>query len=306
MRVLLIVNATASSVTARRRVVIQKALGSDHTLEVAETYRRGHAARLARAAALDGTEVVAVLAGDGTLSEAADGLAGSQTALATLPGGSTNVYGRIIGTELDPIDATSQLLDALDARSFHRIGLGAANGRRFLFHLGIGYDADVIAWVERRSGIKRYVSHPAFVFAAVDTWLRHYDRKRRIRFADDHDDEIARGPFGIVSKASPYTFLGSRGLIVSREATLYSPLALAVFSSIDLPLVLQLAGSGLMTGRMMRNHRSVTHRGDVDSISVTDDTPFGWQADGDYLGEADRLEVRYQPDALTLVVPRAR
>ena len=45
MRILLIVNATASSVTARARVVIAKALAADHELTVAETTRRGHAER---------------------------------------------------------------------------------------------------------------------------------------------------------------------------------------------------------------------------------------------------------------------
>ncbi len=48
VRVLLIVNASASSVTARAQVVIAKALSADHEVEVAETSRRGHATRLAR------------------------------------------------------------------------------------------------------------------------------------------------------------------------------------------------------------------------------------------------------------------
>lgn len=304
MRILLIVNATASSVTARRRVVIQKALGADHDLEVAETRRRGHAARLARAAALDDVDVVAVLAGDGTLNEAADGLAGTRTALAPLPGGSTNVYGRTIGIDLDPVDATSQLLESLDdPMCFHRIGLGAANGRRFLFHLGVGYDAEVIKWVEKRSGIKRYAPHPAFLVAAVDTWFRHYDRKRQIRFADPDGTEIASGPFGIISKLSPYTYLGTRPLVVSPEATLDSPLALAVFGSIRVPLILQLAGSGFLSRRFLTKHPSATLRPDITSVVVTDDTPFGWQVDGDHLGETTRLEVTYEPDALTLVLP---
>ena len=68
--------------TARRRVIIQKALGADHDLQVAETSRRGHAARLARGAAAEGVDVVVVLAGDGTLNEAADGLVGTDTAIA--------------------------------------------------------------------------------------------------------------------------------------------------------------------------------------------------------------------------------
>ena len=77
MRLLLIVNASASSVTARARVVIQKALAADHDVTVAETSRRGHATRLAQGAASDGIDAVVVLGGDGTLNEAANGLAGT-------------------------------------------------------------------------------------------------------------------------------------------------------------------------------------------------------------------------------------
>ena len=97
MRVLLLVNPTASSVTPRKRATIRKILGSSHDVEVAETSRRGHATLLAHAAAEDDFDVVAVLAGDGTLNEAAAGLLHKRTALAPLPGGSTNVYSQTLG-----------------------------------------------------------------------------------------------------------------------------------------------------------------------------------------------------------------
>ena len=51
MKVLLIVNPLASSVTGRTRAVIQKALSADHRLEVAVTNHRGHATRIAQNAA---------------------------------------------------------------------------------------------------------------------------------------------------------------------------------------------------------------------------------------------------------------
>ena len=50
------------------------------------------------------------------------------------------------------------------------------NGRYFLFHVGVGFDAAVVAQVERRDTLKRCAGHPLFVYAAVATWLRHYDR----------------------------------------------------------------------------------------------------------------------------------
>ena len=156
MRITLIVNPSASSVTARGRVVITKALAADHDVTVAETARRGHATQLAAEAAARGAEVVVVLGGDGTLNEAANGLAGTTTALAPLPGGSTNVFARTIGLSDDAIEATGILLDALAHGSTRRIGLGSVNGRYFLFHVGIGFDAAVVAEVERRGSLKRW------------------------------------------------------------------------------------------------------------------------------------------------------
>src|SRR4051794_3382128 len=156
MKLLLIVNSSASSVTARARVVIQKALSADHDVTVAETSRRGHATRLAQGAANDGSDVVVVLGGDGTLNEAANGLAGSHTALAPLPGGSTNVFSRTLGLPDDPIEATGALLDSLARRSIQRVGLGCVNDRYFLFHAGLGYIAAVVEQVEQRSELKRF------------------------------------------------------------------------------------------------------------------------------------------------------
>ena len=105
MKVLLVVNPLASSVTGRTRVVIQKALSADHRVEVAVTQRRDHATKIAENAAKDGIDIVVVLGGDGTLNEVAHGLVDSGTAIAALPGGSTNVFARTLGVPDDPIEA---------------------------------------------------------------------------------------------------------------------------------------------------------------------------------------------------------
>ena len=72
MKILLIVNSSASSVTARTRVVIQKALSADTSWSAAETSRRGHAARLAQGAAATGTDLVVVLGVDGICTNVPD------------------------------------------------------------------------------------------------------------------------------------------------------------------------------------------------------------------------------------------
>jgi diacylglycerol kinase family enzyme len=306
MKLLLLVNASASSVTPRARVVIQKALAADHDVSVAETSRRGHASRLAQGAAADGLDAVVVLGGDGTLNEAANGLAGSTTALGILPGGSTNVFARTIGVTNDPIEATGELLGALSRRSIRTVGLGNVNGRYFLFHVGMGFDAAVVEQVERRAALKRYAGHPLFVYAAFVTWFRHYDRSRP-RFAVHlgPGEVIDDAYFAICLKTNPYTFLGNRPLDVAPEAgfdTGLSFLTLRTLAAIPLLNVVlsALRGKG---GRRLGQHRRVAYASDLNQVTVTGYGPFPYQVDGDFLGEAERLEFRYEPDALNLVVP---
>lgn len=304
VRLLLLVNTTASSVTARKRVVIRKALSADHEVRVAETSRRGHAMRLARAAANEGFDVVVVLAGDGTLNEAADGLAGTTTALAPLPGGSTNVYAQTLGVPNDAVDATSVLLSSLERRSFERIGIGSANGRRFLFHCGIGFDAAVIEQVERGGELKRFAPHPMYVAAAFATWFRKYDRSRpRFRVELPDGEVIERGYFAVVSKTSPYTFLGSRPIHLAPSAGLHTPLSLTMFQRLDALTLLGGAASAIGEGRFLHRRRGVVHRSGLERLSVIGERPFPWQVDGDFLGEVTRLDLGYEPDALTIVLP---
>jgi diacylglycerol kinase family enzyme len=304
VKLLLLVNTSASSVTARTRVVIQKALAADHQVTVAETSRRGHAIRLAQGAAADGLDVVAVLGGDGTLNEAANGLAGTATALAVLPGGSTNVFARTIGLPNDPIEATGVLLASLQRRSLRRVGLGSVNDRYFLFHVGMGFDAAVVAQVEKRSGLKRFAGHPLFVWAAVTTWLRHYDHSQP-RFAVHLADGtvVDDAYFAVCLNSNPYTFLGNRPLELAPGLTLDDPLTLFTMRSLSLPTLLTAAASALRQGDHLRHQRHVDHRTGVRQAVVTGHGPFPYQVDGDYLGETERLVLRDEPDILTLVLP---
>jgi diacylglycerol kinase family enzyme len=291
-------------VTARSRVVIQKALSADHDLDVAETSRRGHAARLARGAANAGTEVVVALGGDGTLNEAANGLVGTDTALATLPGGSTNVFARTIGLPNDPIEATGVLLDSLAARHIRKIGLGSASGRYFLFHIGLGFDAAVVEQVERRGSLKRWAGHPLFLYAAVDTWLRHYDRSRpRFSVSFPNGDVIEDGYFGICLNTDPYTFLGNRPLHLAPAATLDAGLSMVTLRTLRLPSVARAGGTALLRGAGLTTNRHLDVRHDVPEIVIRAATPLPHQVDGDYIGTVDELRSRHVPDALGLVVP---
>ena len=286
MKIMFVVNPSASSVTPRTQVVIEKALAADHDVIVAETNRRGHAARLSQDAATKNMDMVVVLGGDGTLNEAANGLAGTDTALAALPGGSTNVFARTLGLPDDAVEATSVLLEAIDRKAVHSVGLGVVNGRYFLFHAGLGFDAAVVAEVEKRGQLKRYASHPLFVYSAVDTWLRHYDRRKpafTVRYPDGH--VVPDGKFGICLNTNPYTYLGSRPLDLAPEATLDRALVMITIRSLRIGRIARLAAGALRSSDGLKTNKAVDYRTDVTEFSLEGHRPFPYQVDGDYLGE---------------------
>ncbi len=333
MRILFVVNASASSVTARARVVIQKALAADHAVTVASTSRRGHATRLAQGAATEGADVVVVLGGDGTVNEAANGLVGTGTALAVLPGGSTNVFARSLGMTNDPIEATGELLPALAAGDFPTVGLGQANGRYFLFHVGAGYDAAVVAEVEKRAGVKRFLGSAVFVTAAVSTWARGVDRSQpwftmhlgdggggagggggsgggggnggAVGSAGAAALDGLEGLFAICLNTGPYTYFNQRPIDLLPGLRLGDGLGVVAFRSIGLPTLLGVTLSAIRGGALAGGRRVVAGRG-IAAIELVGHRPLPYQVDGDHVGEVDRLVVRYVPDAMRLVLPHAR
>jgi diacylglycerol kinase family enzyme len=231
-------------------------------------------------------------------------LAGSSCALAALPGGSTNVFARTIGLPNDPIEATGDLLDALSRNNIRRVGLGSVNGRYFLFHVGMGFDAAVVAQVERRAGLKRYAGHPLFVYSGFDTWIRHYDRSRP-RFSVRHADGtvIDDGYLSICLNTNPYTYLGNIPLNLAEEATLDRGLAMVTLRTLALGRTLRIIGSALRGGKHLRSSKWTDHRVDLDHVVVEGYGPFPYQVDGDHLGDTERLEIRHEPDVLDLVMP---
>ncbi len=308
MRVLLLVNPTASSVTPRKRRAIRRILATEHNVEVAETSRRGHAMLLARAAARDRFDVVAVYSGDGTLNEAATGLLHTDTVLAPLPGGSTNVYSETLGYPRHADDAARALLAALDRNAVKRVSVGMTNERPFLFCTGIGFDASVIRRVERHSRrLKRLASHPLHVAAAFHTFFsadgRHVRVDIDIEDAGGHTESIRHVRFGIVSKTTPYTHLGRIPIHVNRNAGLDTRLSVTAFTQLKALSLIGGAASAMRTGKFLHGRKDVVQLDDLTRLYVRAEERFPYQVDGDDVGDTDELRIALEPDALTIALP---
>lgn len=302
MRILLIVNSFASSVTPRNTVLVHEHLAKHHDVQVVETNERGHATRFAQDAASRGLDAVVGFGGDGTLNEIATGLAGSDTALAMLPGGSTNVFVRSLGVANDPMVALTQLMAGIDRNEIERVSLGQANGRYFTFHAGIGYDASVVEQVERRSSLKRVVGQPLFAYSALHSWFKSYDRKYPHFTMNIDGRAIPNGFFSVVLNTNPYTFVGKHAIHLSSAASLEKKLVVVTFRKMTTPLMLKTLYSALRRGGL-ETSSGIDIATDVENVKIEFPAPFPYQLDGDYLGDTTSIEIKHCPEALRLVRP---
>lgn len=147
---------------------------------IKETRGAGDATTYAREAAAQGIDLVFAAGGDGTIAQVVDGLVGTATALAVLPGGTGNVFARQLnmpvpgGLYARPILEAARLL--LDGQ-IRRVDVGWIKGhgmnRHFLCWSGVGFDAQVNIAVEQEAKQKKRFGIIAFLAAGFLT-LQHY------------------------------------------------------------------------------------------------------------------------------------
>jgi diacylglycerol kinase family enzyme len=303
-RMLVIVNPYATTVTNRLKNVVVHALQSRYAVEVVDTEKRGHATQICREAAGEGYEVVVAFGGDGTVNEAANGLAGSETPLTPLPGGSTNVWCRTLGISNDVVDATENLLRIADDFHPRRVDLGRADHRHFVFASGVGLDASVVERVDAHPERKTRYGAWYYMLAAVAIFNRRYLlNPPRVRVTAG--DRMLTGVTVIVQNADPFTYFRRRPIRVSEPAGLETgSLSVAVLRRAT-PLQLPTLIPRLLStrARMVLRHPQIEGLGELRDLRVeaVDERPFPVQVDGDFIGEFDSIRYGVTPGGLAVV-----
>jgi diacylglycerol kinase family enzyme len=302
-RMLIIVNPYATTVSDRLRHLVVYALQGRYEVDAVDTEARGHATELCREAAHEGYDVVVAFGGDGTVNEAANGLVGSSTPLTCLPGGSANVFGKMLGIPGELVDATEHLLRMADDWQPRKVDIGQVNGRYFTFSSGLGIDASVVQRVDSNPRLKARLGPYYFTWAAISTFTRRY-MLHPPRLSVLVDGEEHEGVTAIIQSGSPFTYFKNRPIEVAEDAALdsgtFSGCVLHRAMPIDMPFIAWRAFS--KRARLAR-HRQITSFSGATEILVrtADERPLPLQVDGDYLGEVEQASYSILPRALSVV-----
>ena len=176
--VVVVVNPTAGRGKAGKlvgradRILHEK--GIDHVMRVSESAE--DLERKVRAAAVEGAAVVAVLGGDGSVSAAANGLLGTDAALAVFPGGTGDDFAKAIGA--GHFNAAVSLMADPKIHKIDVVRVTMGNVvRHFVNVAGAGFDSEVN---ETANAMKMNLGGTGtYVAAVVKTLARfspaHYD-----------------------------------------------------------------------------------------------------------------------------------
>lgn len=273
---------------ARLDSALELAGEHDWRVERLTTRAPGHAQELAAHAAAAGSACVLVCGGDGTINEAVNGLAGSETALAVLPAGTVNLWAKEMALPSEPGDAVRLVLSG----ERRRVDLGRAGERYFLMLASVGIDAYAVQAVtaERKRRWGRY----AYAAAGIADLLRHGGR-----------------PLAI--EAGRTRFRGRALAAVIGNTRLYGGLLYAAHRAriddglLDLRVYAG-AGARQLLPQLVRTLAGRLPRADelylqTPELRIAAPRPLPVQADGEHIGVLP-MTFRAVPRALTVVVPR--
>ena len=303
MRVLLIVNPTATGVREPVLDALVAQLERVGELEVVETERAGHAMDLAREVE---SGVVVGVGGDGTANELANGVRKGVT-LGVVPAGASSVFARHLGFPRDTVAAGGMVAEAIRQESTKLVGLGLADERRFTFAAGLGLDAEATAAIDRIREEREKRDRPGDlkVLQAAVHILREegFALHERMTIATGKGS-FHRASYVAVANQHPYTFFGRVPVQVAPRADFEHGLDVVFARELRRRDMWRLPVYALLWPRHAKHgSRRIGYLHDMDDFTVGCDVPTAIQIDGEYLGHVERVHFRYERDAVRVLVP---
>jgi diacylglycerol kinase (ATP) len=257
---------------------------------------KGHATELSRNAAASGCDVVVACGGDGTINEVANGLAGSDTALAVIRGGTANVWAKEVGVPREPLSAVRLVAEGRRRRMDLGLvrGEGGEPSRFFLLMAGVGLDGYVVSRVPER--LKQRLGAVAYVLYGLRESLRFRPEPTSLLI----DGEAVTADLLWLLAANTRSYGGV--IEIARDA-------LADDGLLDVYLfegrgVRQTFAHGLRILRRKRDAPGVVRRRAAE-IEIASSNRLDCQVDGESLDFALR-SIGIAPRALTVMLPAGR
>jgi diacylglycerol kinase family enzyme len=295
----LIVNPYAGRLSDSDREIVIAALKARFAIEGFATTGRGSGIDVARKAADGGAPLVIAFGGDGHVNEVVNGLAGTDTALAIVPGGTMNVFARSLGVPTDAMAAVNSLHSHV-ASAPRSVTLGRMNDRYFTFSAGCGFDAEAAELVERDYPKKRRFGEIFFYWSAFRVLTGSYRHRTPGMTLEGSFGQIPVA-MAVACNTGPYAYLGNRSINLAPDVRLDGGLDVFALRQMRIEAFPVYAWRCLVSGDLV-HHDDAFYANDLDGFTLTSEKPFHRHVDGEPLGQETEAHFRIEPDILKVLV----
>ena len=301
-RAVLLPNPSASGFTGGAFRGVAAALAE--SFDVVASWADGpeDATRRAAKAAADGVDVAIAMGGDGVIHHVANGLTHTDTALGIIPAGTTNVLARILSLPRSSIAAAQEIggYEAQDQTlALVTSGTDGPQARHAMFAMGVGFDADVVAVAERRQHSKQRLGSLHFARTAVAQVFGDYRHKvpaLRVRC----DGRTVEAVAVMIQVHDRYTYLGRIPMFLASDGG--AGITAVAIADVGPKAAVSVIRHSVLKRSLEEAPGCVVFR-DFSKLTIEADPATPYQADGEVLGTAGRLEVTPSPAALRILVP---
>jgi diacylglycerol kinase family enzyme len=295
----LIVNPTAGRMSDSARHDVVAALRERCRLEVFWTEARDEAITIARGAAEMGVKLVIAFGGDGHVNEVANGVAGTPSRLAVIPGGTMNVFARAVGIPLDSREAIHHLLEA-HGRPARRVPLGRIDDRYFTFSAGCGFDAEAAELVDSHLSQKHRFGELFFYWSAFRVLAGSYRHRRPFMRLKGTFGEVPVS-MAIACNTGPYAYFAGRPLNLTPKVRLEGGLDVFALGGMRIE-ALPLYMWRVAVSRSFDGDANVVYETDLEDFLLEADQPFKRHVDGEPLPPARTARFSIAKDVLKVNV----
>jgi len=299
---LLLYNPAAGRYPVARfvRSILRPLKAAGWQMDMAESLSGSHGRQAATQAAREKYDAVFAIGGDGTVGQVASGLMETETALAVLPAGTTNVWAIEQGQKPFSwwnwwsLRDNAKILAEVPAQ---RVDIGLCNDRPFLLWAGIGLDAQTIHRLEPRPRLAKYLSVPHYF--ATTVWEATFWHGMDLRVWAD--DKKVEGHYLLAVATNIRHYAGGMALISPEAYIDDGEMDLWLFKGNNLADALR-HFFDMVAGRHLTSEQARClgfHSARVDS-----DSSFSIQVDGEPVLGGQNAEIRIKHRALKVLMPK--
>jgi len=239
----------------------------------------------------------------------AEGLSDDLPLLATVPGGSGNVFARACGLPNDAVEAAGQILSAMREGRSTQIGLGLFasdaidQAQWFVANAGVGLDAEIIAAMDSQRVRGKSATPARYLTTTMRELLTKTDRKNpALTITRPHHEPIDHVFAAVVQNTSPWTYFGVLPLNPCPAASFDTGLDVFAVRSLHLGAAAMVARRLLMSSRAGSTKSAVRVLHDQPGFTITASRPMDVQLDGEGIGALVEARFTSHPAAIRVVV----